>query len=168
MHRVQSWWDPEAGALKDRISVLIRSPRRLPVLSTVWGQSENLALLSQEGSSHHPQITLVFAPGVPRIPVWGTGYEPPSLWRFFSWNGLRQWHKHMIFMRNVYHRLYIENYIPCRFHREYFFMVSTTPHSTNQFLNLIRGGNNASPTGINFMLITYVTDSHSCFTEARI
>lgn len=47
-------------------------------------------------------------------------------------------------------------------------MVSTIPRSTNQFLNLIRGGNNASPTGINFMLIIYVSDSHSCFTEARI
>lgn len=48
-------------------------------------------------------------------------------------------------------------------------IVSTPfPYNTSHFLNLIRGGNNTSPTGINFMLIIYVRDSHSCSREARV
>lgn len=65
--------------------------------------------------------------------------------------------------------LCFEKCIPHTFHLELKEQyLPSLIYTTSHFLNLIRGGNNASPTGINFMLIIYVCDSHSCFTEARV
>lgn len=140
------------------ISVLIRSLRRLQPFTPPEDS------MSQEVSSHHTQYSLLIDPGVPRIPIW----ESPSLWHFSAemdgGSGINTWSLWEMCIPGLCRKLHSPQISSGVFKKWYppFHTVLIT------FWTASRGGNNDSPTGINFMLIIYVSGSHSCCTEARI